>query len=98
MDKLDSPQEFMKYTVTRLCDLTYFALAEFQKKHKGIHDTFFIMNVLSNYVGNMLMQGTEGGRNLDDFKKFMIAFNEEMDHYVEKVSSIIKQEKLKEAH
>lgn len=98
MDKIDQPQAFMKHTVTKLCDITYFALSEFQKRHPEVNDTFFVMNVLSNYVGNMLMQGTHNGRDIEDFSKFIKSFNEEMENYVDKVTLIIKQEKLKEAH
>lgn len=99
MDKLETVPGYMRHTVTKLCELTYFALHEFKKRYDNeIDDSYFIFNVLTNYVGNALMQGTEDGKDLDAFNNFIKTFNQEMDHYIKNVTLIIQKEKLKEAH
>lgn len=77
--KLVSPElvSFMNEVVKELVLITFKNLGKLTNDFKMVPDSYFIDNILKNYVGNMLLKGAQDSKHFTDMAdNFLIEFND----------------------
>lgn len=91
MDKIENlttPEliRFMNEKVKELVLITFKGLQRLNKEFEKVPDSYFVDNILKNFIGNMLLRGAEdalhfeqmGNHFLEEFKDFIQVAKEKL--------------------